>query len=193
MINQTWPPPQSGRPDPKRQLQGARNRSAGLYFEQMLDWTCEFYLNTGVAKVKKTPEPVKVLSRIDRQGRFTACFEAKAEPDYKGAIAGGTTVVFDAKHTDTDRILHNRLSAEQAKALREYHAMGAAAFVVVSMGFQNFYRVPWILWDNMRQTYGRAYMLEKDLAPHKVPASGRHVFFLEGICIKQPHEERSGQ
>ena len=120
--------------DPARQLQGKINRELGKNFENSVDAICQIYEMNGLARIEKTPEPMKVLKYLD-QGRFEAVFEKDAQPDFKGTIKGGRTVVFDAKFTESDRVRYQVLSDHQRETLIKYSELGAMAFILV--GFVN--------------------------------------------------------
>ncbi len=93
----------AGKKDPRKQYLGKLVRAMGKRFEDRLARSFEYYQHTGMALVEKTPEPMRILRRLDN-GKFIACFEKKAQPDYKGTIKGGRTVVFEAKFTSSDKI-----------------------------------------------------------------------------------------
>ena len=120
--------------DPARQLQGKLNRELGKIFEDTVDTICRVYEMNGLARIEKTPEPMKVLKYIDG-GRFEAVFEKSAQPDFKGVVKGGRAVVFDAKFTESDKIRYQVLSDYQRETLLKYYELGAIAFVLV--GFAN--------------------------------------------------------
>lgn len=88
-------------PEDKR-LTGSLSRAAGAAFEKLIETSCEVYKNRKLAYIEKTPEPLRTISKPDKQGRFTAIYTAAAQPDYKGTLSGGRAVVFEAKHTDSD-------------------------------------------------------------------------------------------
>lgn len=61
-----------GYPDPtpyeaerhiRAQITGKQARVAGNYFENMISASCEYYRDRGIAKIEKTPEPMKPLWR----------------------------------------------------------------------------------------------------------------------------------
>lgn len=56
--------------------------------------------------------------------------------------------------------------------------MHAIAFVLVSVGLQNFYAVPWNFWRDMKRIYGRKYMNLHDLERFRVPIYKGMVDFL---------------
>ncbi len=169
-------------------LQGQRSKMTGELFEKMIDAACRYYKEKGIAVIEKTPEPMKVLSQMDQRGQFKACFTKQAQPDYKGAQRGGKTVVFEAKHTDADRIAYSRLTETQIENMYAYEAMGAECFVLVSFMLQDFYRIPWSVWKNMKNLYGRKYLLQSDLEKFRVKVAGYDIHtqgnilhFLDGI------------
>ena len=52
------------------------------------------------------------------------------QPDYKGTLRNGFSIVFEAKHTDTDRIKRAVITDEQEKRLDKHLALGAECFVL---------------------------------------------------------------
>lgn len=167
----------------ERRLQGQRSKMIGELFEKMIDASCRYYKEKGIAVIEKTPEPMKVLSGMDKRGQFKACFTKQAQPDYKGVVIGGRTVIFEAKHTDGDRITYSRLTETQVEVLQGYDAMGATCFVLVSFGLNDFYRIPWAVWNNMKKLYGRKYLIQSDLEKFRINAQGNILYFLDSIEI----------
>lgn len=130
----------------RRSYIGDRSRAEGAGFEAIISSACDYYRAIGRADIEKTPEPMKPLGGADRSGRFLACYTKQAQPDYKGVLSGGRAVVFEAKHTDTGRLLSDRVSAEQAACLRRISRLGGIAFVLCSFNGREFYRIPWLIW-----------------------------------------------
>ena len=168
----------------KRSQQGARSRIAGEYFENMIAASLAWYKDKGLAEIEKTPEPMKPLRAPNRQGQFLACYVKAGQPDFKGTLTGGRSIVFEAKHTDSDRIEYSRLTDEQIEKLSNHHALGAAAFVVVSFGLQDFYRIPWEVWRDMKARYGRKHMKQPDCEPYRVQYIAGVIKLLEGIELR---------
>lgn len=135
----------------RRSYMGARSRAEGAGFEAIITSACDYYRAIGRADIEKTPEPMKPLGGADRSGRFLACYTKQAQPDYKGVLSGGRAVVFEAKHTDTGRLLYERVSAEQAACLRRISRLGGIAFVLCSFNGREFYRIPWPIWEDMKK------------------------------------------
>lgn len=169
---------ESGIQKVKRSARGTRSRAAGNQFEAMIDAACEWYKAAGAAVIDKTPEPMRPISKPNRAGQFTACYTKQAQPDYKGALVDGHAIVFEAKHTDDERITFDRLTAEQRRQLEAYSNMRAFAFVLVSVKLQYFYIVPWHIWRDMKKLFGRKYMGMQDLERFRVPIRNGIIDFL---------------
>ncbi len=69
--------------------------------------------------------------------------------------------------------------------------MGALCFLLLSFGFEDFYRVPWEHWRRMRELYGRKHLKREELEPFRVRERGNVLYFLEGVG--EPDGERQGQ
>ena len=136
-----------------------------------------------MACIEKTPEPMRPLRAPNRQGQFLACYVKAGQPDFKGTLTGGRSVVFEAKHTDSDRIEFGRLTNEQIGKLSTHHSLGAATFVLVSFRLQDFYRIPWEAWRDMKTIYGRKHMKQTELEPYRVQYIAGVLKLLEGIEI----------
>lgn len=160
-------------------IQGKRNRALGLKFEEIVNEACEHYKSLGLANIEKTPEPMKVIGVLNRRiGQFKAVFEKAAQPDYKGTMAGGRSVVFEAKHTETDRIKQDAVTEDQRDAMDLHEAMGAWCFVIVCLG-DTYYRVPWTKWKTMKEDCGHKYMNATDLHPYMLGTWPGNLRFLE--------------
>ena len=148
--------------NPKRQLIGKINHGIGENFEEQVTNICRIYEIKELAKIEKTPEPMKILKHIE-DGKFEAVFTKAAQPDFKGTIKGGKTVVFDAKYTEADRIRYQVLSNHQRETLLKYKELGAIAFVLV--GFQDglMFRIDIETWTGMKENMGRMYIKEDEL------------------------------
>lgn len=167
-------------------VQGKVNRAQGLSFENCIETACIHYKEQREAYIEKTPEPMRVIGVLDRiKGIFKAVFQKAAQPDYKGTLVGGRSVVFEAKHTEKDRILQNAVTEEQWDALDCHEAMGALCFVVVSLGLK-YYRVPWAKWKTMKEDCGHKYMNAADLTGYEIPYQNGILRFLDPSPSLQP-------
>jgi len=165
----------------KKRLAGARARVAGQTFENLIEASCQWHLDRGMLKATKTPEPMKPISKPNSKGQFLAVYTKKAQVDFSGTMIGGRSVRFEAKHTEDDRSERRRVNGDQKKDLQEHYDMGALCFVLVCFNFSHFYRVPWPVWDKMKQLYGRLYVTEEDLAKYRIPYEGGVVKFMDGL------------
>lgn len=161
----------------------------GDHFEGIIAASLRWYEDKGVACIEKTPEPMKPLRAPNRQGQFLACYIKAGQPDFKGTLTGGRSVVFEAKHTDSDRIEYSRLTDEQVEKLSTHHKLGAAAFVLVSFGLQDFYRIPWEIWRDMKAIYGHKHIKQKELEPYRVQYIAGVLKLLEGIELDYNEEK----
>ena len=164
-------------PNPVNQKKGKQNREEGRAFEEILDHTFAYYSSKGYALIDKTPEPFKIIKRLE-QTRFIGCFTKRAQPDYKGTIKGGRTVIFEAKYTGTDRLTQDRVSDDQAYYMDRASALGARCYVLA--GFKNggVYRIPWSAWTNMKEKFGHKYVTEKDLQEYRISKSWNDMLLI---------------
>lgn len=151
-----------------RSIRGRQSRILGGYFESLIEASLAWYEEMGVACIEKTPEPMKPIGRPNNRGQFLACYVKLAQPDYKGTLSGGRSVVFEAKHTDSDRIERKATTQQQMDRLEMHYSLGGLAFVLVSFGLADFYRIPWPVWRDMKAKYGRQYIKQDELAKYKV-------------------------
>lgn len=151
----------------KNVLQGMKNKAAGEHFENMIMEALKYYANKGLAIITKTPEPMRPIKSLGN-GKFVAHYVKKAQVDFCGTLHNGRAIRFEAKHTDTDRFTRDRLTEEQMKDLRKHHEMGAYCAVMICFGLDHVYRIPWIIWENMKLVFGRNYITEEDVKNFEV-------------------------
>lgn len=163
--------------NPKHQLQGKISRAKGKAFEERIDSSLAYYRQRGFAHIEKTPEPMKVIRRLE-QGRFIACFEKKAQPDYKGIIKGGREILFEAKYTDNEKMEQNRVGDLQAEYMERHQSLGARCYVLAGFRSGNAYRIPWDTWKDMKARFGRKYVREQDIQQFKMNVSWNGIFLL---------------
>ena len=175
-------------PDPRRQIIGRRSKASGEAFERWLSDACEFYLRNGWAHIEKTPEPFHITGK-DRNGVVRGYYEKKGQPDYKGVLCDGTGIMFEAKHTDSDRINQNVVTDTQWESLDIYEQFGAHCYVMVSLGLVKFYRVPWKIWKPMKERFGHKFMTEQELEPYRLPERQCTILILEGVELKGENTE----
>lgn len=168
----------------KQRYQNMVNNAQGHFFEGYIKAGCAYYSDRGRADVDKTPEPFRVLSK-SRDGVFKGRFTARAQPDFQGTLDGGRSIVFEAKYTTTDRMKRDVLTREQQDALERHARRGAVAAVCAGIG-NDFFFVPWSVWRDMKEHFGRKYVTAADLEPWRVRFNGA-VLFLDYT------HERSGR
>ena len=168
----------------KRQLIGYKNKSNGALFESYIENACKKYLELDIAYIEKTPEAFHV-SQSNRDGTFTGYYKKKCQPDFKGILCDGTGIMFEAKHTDTDQIKQCVVSEHQWNSLDKYEKYGAKCYVMVSMQFTDYYRVPWTVWKNMKALFGHKYMNKEDLQEYKLKWTLQMIHILDGIELEK--------
>lgn len=170
----------NGKPkDPERQLQGTISKAKGKHFEERLDASFEYYRDKGFAIVEKTPEPMRVIKRLEN-GKFIAVFEKKAQPDYKGVIKGGRTVMFEAKFTSMDRMEQSRVLQGQVEYMERYQRLGARCYIVCGFNCGEVYNVPFETWKAMKEIFGHKYVTEAELEKYRVKLSWNGTLLLLG-------------
>lgn len=158
----------------RQQWQNRVNNAQGHIFEDGIKAACRVYHDSGRAEVDKTPEPFRVTSK-GRDGTFTGRFTALAAPDFQGTLQGGRSIVFEAKYTTADRMKRAVLTDAQMEALESHARSGAAAGVCAGIRDTCFF-VPWNLWRDMKEHYGRLYVTAADLEPFRVRFTGAVLF-----------------
>lgn len=149
-------------------ITGRKNRIYGSCWETMIDAACEYYSRIGLAEIEKTPEPMKPIGKPNSKGQFLAYYTKKGQPDYKGTIKGGRAIVFEAKHTNTDRMQQSVITDEQEKRLNSHFSLGADCFILVSFKLRRYYKIPWAIFRNMKKYYGRKYITPEDIQEYEI-------------------------
>lgn len=114
-----------------------KSQIIGKCFEERVKLVCDIYRKRGVAVIDKTPEPIRQLGKMDGHGRFKACYEKKAQPDFKG-VYGGMALCFDTKATESDRFSLSNIAPWQAEYLSNFRKAGGAAFVLLKIKSEVF-------------------------------------------------------
>lgn len=163
--------------DPKRQMQGRIAQAKGRRFEDRLDAAFDYYRQKGLAVIEKTPEPMRIVKSIGN-GKFIAYFTKKAQPDYQGTVQGGQSVVFEAKFTSTDRIEQSRVKQSQSAYMDRQTRLGTRCYVLSGFESGGVYCVPWEVWTDMKQRFGRKYVTEADLEEYRVRTARNGMLLL---------------
>lgn len=163
--------------DPKRQLLGKIAKARGKQFESRIDDSFAYYAQKGFAIIEKTPEPMHPTKNL-ANGKFIAYYEKQAQPDYKGTIKGGRTVMFEAKFTAADRMEQSRVLQSQQDYMDRHQALGARCFVIAGFSSGMVYCVPWDIWKTMKDHFGRKYVTEADLEKYQVQTAWNGTLLL---------------
>lgn len=78
-----------------------------------------------------------------------------------------------------ERRQENVISSEQEKQLDRHMKLGAECFVMVSFGFEQYFKIPWAVFREMKQHYGRKYITPEDVQEYKVRYIGGVLQFLK--------------
>lgn len=103
------------------------NRGRGL--EELISVQNEVYASRGIANIQKISTPWKVI----RQGnRIVSAFpEGKSTLDFRGTVAGGIPVSFDAKESEDERGLPlGHMRQHQVEYIRKALPLGEVSFIV---------------------------------------------------------------
>ena len=100
------------------------------------------------------------------------------------------TYLFDAKHTDSDRIRRSVITDTQEECFDRYQRFGARCYIVVSMGFEHFFRIPWDHFRDMKQRLGHLYMNSEELSPYEVKRQQGVLKILDGIELKGESDDQ---
>ena len=163
--------------DPKRQLLGKIAKARGKQFESRIDDSFAYYAQKGFAIIEKTPEPKHPTKNLGKC-KFIAYYEKQAQPDYKGTIKGGRTVMFEAKFTAADRMEQSRVLQSQQDYMDRHQALGARCFVIAGFSSGRVYCVPWDIWKTMKDHFGRKYVTEADLEKYQVQTAWNGTLLL---------------
>ena len=87
-------------------------------------------------------------------------------------------MIFEAKYTSTDRITQDRVSDAQWSYMDRSTELQARCYVIAGFRTNTVYRIPWSVWTNMKETFGRKYVTEADLKPYRVAESWNDLLLI---------------
>ena len=149
-------------------MKNKMNNSQGKIFERMIEAACVKYAMREEAFIEKTPEDFHP-QKIDKQTKkATGYFKAKAQPDFKGTLKGGRAICFEAKMTTKKTMSKSVITDNQAKCLSKHAMLGALCGVCVQINKTAAF-IPWGIWLNMEEHFGKKSLNESDLEEFVVP------------------------
>lgn len=120
----------------------------GMDFEELINAANAQYARNGIAVIQKVP--TAFIPIRDKSGKIVSCkVEQKSCVDYVGRFLN-VPIAIEAKETKQDKIDLNRVQPHQAEFLAKWsqNPFGGLSYVLVSFGgMQDFYMIPWHLWN----------------------------------------------
>ena len=168
----------------RQQYRNRLNNAQGQHFENEILAGCKMYECYEIACIDKTPEPFKVTKKNHKTGEFSGRFSKHAQPDFQGTLHGGRSIVFEAKQTSKDRITRNVLTDTQMDVLEKHNRLGALCGVCICIQ-DDFFFIPWNVWRDMKEMYGRQYLKAEDIEEYKVRFDGAVHFLDNTIKFKK--------
>lgn len=162
-----------------RSFKGSQNRAEGIAFEKLIETASAIYADKGVAYIEKTPEPFQVTRSL-KNGRFEGYFKKQAQPDFKGTLKSGQSIVFDAKATETEKIPVSALSDEQVKSLTLHKKLGAETGVLLRFGVSGFAWIPFETFMNAKEINGHKHWTKEEAEPYAVNYRNGYLDYLTG-------------
>lgn len=114
-----------------------KSQIIGAKLEESVKLACALYRKRGVAVIDKTPEPIRQLGKMDSKGHFKACYDKKAQPDFKG-VHMGMAICFDTKATESERFQLSNVTPWQVNYLNDFRKAGGDAFVLLKIKSEVF-------------------------------------------------------
>ena len=72
----------------------------------------------------------------------------------------------------------SRVSKEQTDYIDKNYALGAKCYVIIGFKSGEAYRIPWDVWQNMKEIYGRKYLKETDVQQYKIKSAWNAVLMI---------------
>lgn len=104
-----------------------------------------------------------------------------------GTVYGGRSIMFEAKRTSKDRITRNVLTDTQMDVLEKHSRLGALCGVCICIQ-DDFFFIPWNVWRDMKEMYGRQYLKPDDIEEYKVKFDGAVHFLMHTEELKGAYE-----
>lgn len=170
--------------DHEKALQRYRNRQSngfGKNFERFVEMGCAFYINKDLADISKIDESFRV-TKLKQAGRFEGQFTRKANPDFEGTLSGGLSICFECKYTSKESIRQSVITIYQVEVLNRKYMLGGIVGVLCGIQERYFF-VPWQVWRDMKEIYGKKSVGADDLKEYEVYFNNG-IRFLDGYFWK---------
>ncbi|MGL5591558.1 MAG: Holliday junction resolvase RecU [Mycoplasmoidaceae bacterium] len=123
-------------------------KNKGMYLEDLLNKTCDYYLINGTAYITKRFLPIQILEK--KENKVKGILLDKSTVDYNG-IYKGLYIDFEAKETNNNFFNLNSLKKHQKKHLFLINKLNGIAFLII--GFINdedhFFALKWENINNL--------------------------------------------
>ncbi|MGL5246301.1 MAG: Holliday junction resolvase RecU [Mycoplasmoidaceae bacterium] len=107
-------------------------KNKGMYLEDLLNNTCNYYLINEIAYIAKRFLPIQILEKKDN--KVKGLLLAKSTVDYSG-LYNGLYIDFEAKETNKEFLNLNILKSHQKKHLFLINKLNGISFLII--GFIN--------------------------------------------------------
>ncbi|MBD5445928.1 MAG: Holliday junction resolvase RecU [Mycoplasma sp.] len=115
----------------------------GMYLEELINKTIEYYSSNEIAFFEKRFLPIKILNKLD-DNFIRGKLLKKSYVDYCG-VYKGKYISFEAKQTNNDFFLLSQIKEHQIKHIIKINSFGGISFVIVH--FYNSSRTFLISYD----------------------------------------------
>lgn len=142
---------------------GRKAKKNGQYFENFLDKVFNTCSQLGYCNIEKTPEPFRFIKPYSTN-LFVGCYIKSAQPDYKGTLKGGRSIVLEAKSVSTGKISLSALTENEMAELVKHKELGACTGVIVYDSAEgNIYLLPIVMFERMQDLFNRKHIKLKEV------------------------------
>lgn len=159
----------------------------GSTFEEMINYTNEFYLKKNLAVIQKVPTPIKPIQIDAKTRRITlAYFDQKSTVDYIGVVQG-ISVCFDAKETSKKYLPIQNIHEHQIAFMEQFTKQKGVAFLLVYFKEkEQCFLLPFEIlkefWEEAQMNGRKSIPLERFEEKYKIEnKSGAIVHYLEPL------------
>lgn len=106
------------------------NSNKGMYLENLINRTINYYLNNKIASIEKRNAPFKIIKKMDN-GLFIGKLLAKSTVDYTG-IYDKYHIEFEAKQTNENNFDLHQIKNHQFHFLNQTRNYGCLCFFIIN-------------------------------------------------------------